>query len=251
MFGIALATAILPSLSRNFASDDGETFAATLDWAMRLVVLIAVPASLGLGLLAGPLVTTLFFGGLFDAFDVQMARASLWTFSGGLLAFMSIKVLAPGYFARQDMKTPVRIALIALAVNLVCNLLFIAVLIKLEVEATHAGLTLATTVSAFVNAGLLFRGLRRDGRMASMPGWVVYLARVVIAALAMTAFLVAMSPTLEWWLAAGVGNQVLQLTLLIAAGAAIYFGVLFASGLRLGHLKLSAATRRVTGGDED
>lgn len=249
VFGIALATAILPSLSRNFASDDGETFAATLDWAMRLVVLIAVPASLGLALLAGPLVTTIFYGGLFDTFDVQMARASLWAFSAGLLAFISIKVLAPGYFARQDMKTPVRIALVALVVNLACNLLFIAVLIELEIEATHAGLALATTVAAFVNAALLFLGLRRDGRMAAMPGWAAYLARIVVAALAMAAFLVALSPALDWWLAAGVLDRVGRLALLVVAGAGIYFSMLLLSGLRPAHLKLSAATRRVAGGD--
>lgn len=247
VFGIALATAILPSLSRNFASDDDASFAATLDWALRLVVLIALPATLGLALLAGPLVVTIFYGGAFDAFDVAMVRASLWAFSGGLLAFIAIKVLSPGYFARQDTKTPVKVGLVALGVNLVCNLLFVYALIRLDIEATHAGLALATTVAAFVNAGLLLRGLRRSGRMAAMPGWVLFVLRVVLAVVAMSAFILWMSPTLAWWVEASIAERVLRLLILVAGGGALYFGVLLASGLRPVHLTLDAAAVRGAG----
>ncbi|MEO1116404.1 MAG: murein biosynthesis integral membrane protein MurJ [Pseudomonadota bacterium] len=248
VFGIALATAILPSLSRNFANEDRDSFTATLDWSLRLVVLVALPATLGLALLAGPLVTTIFYGGVFDAFDVRMARASLWAFSGGLLAFIAIKVLSPGYFARQDTKTPVKVGLVALGVNLVCNLGFVYVLMQLEVEATHAGLALATTVAAFVNAALLYLGLRRSGQLASLPGWLSFIFRVAVAGALMAAFLLWLSPPLDWWLEAQVLDRVLRLLLLIAGGAALYFAALFASGLRPAHLKLDAATARIVNG---
>ena len=248
VFGIALATAILPSLSRNFANEDRDSFTATLDWSLRLVVLVALPASLGLALLAGPLVTTIFYGGAFDAFDVVMARSSLWAFSGGLLAFIAIKVLSPGYFARQDTKTPVKVGLVALGVNLVCNLGFVYALMQLEVEATHAGLALATTVAAFVNAGLLYRGLRKNGQLARLPGWLVFLLRVAVAGALMAAFLVWLSPPLNWWLEASVVDRVIRLLLLIGGGATLYFAALFVSGLRPAHLKLDAATARIVNG---
>lgn len=239
VFGIALATVILPSLSRSFAGGDGHGFSATLDWALRLVLLIALPATIGLAVLAGPLITTLFFGGEFDAFDVEMARASLWAFSGGLLAFILIKILAPGYFSRQDTRTPVRIGLVALAVNFVLNLTFVYALLRMEVEATHAGLAMATTLAAFVNAALLLRGLRRRGLIQWLPGWLVFIVRVVLAALAMTAFLAWFTPSLAWWLAAGVVARVTGLAGLVVGGAVLYALVLLMTGLRPRHLRLN------------
>lgn len=240
VFGIALATVILPSLSRSFSGGDGRGFSATLDWALRLVLLIALPASIGIAVLAGPLIATLFFGGIFTAHDVMMSQASLWAFSGGLFAFMTIKILVPGYFSRQDTKTPVKVGLIALLVNFILNLLFVYVLIAMDVEATHAGLALATTVAAFVNAAMLMAGLIRSGHIVWQSGWTRFGIRVVVAAGALTAFLVMMSPALDWWLAETVLQRVGRLLFLVAGGVAIYFGVLFVLGLRVRDLRLNA-----------
>ena len=242
VFGIALATVILPSLARNVTRQDTAVFSATLDWALRLVVLIALPATLGLALLAGPLVVTLFYGGAFNAFDVQMARASLWAFSGGLLAFIGVKVLVPGFFARQDMRTPVRIGLVALAVNFVLNLVFIWILMRLGSDATHAGLALATTFAAFVNAGLLFVVLRRRGFVKGLSGWPVFLCRIALATVALIGFLVWLTPALDWWLETTVANRAAWLALLVGGGAAVYAAVLAIAGLRPHHLRLATST---------
>ncbi|MEO0365684.1 MAG: murein biosynthesis integral membrane protein MurJ [Pseudomonadota bacterium] len=238
VFGIALATVILPSLTRSFSNDDPVVFSATLDWSLRLVFLIAIPATLGLGLLAGPLVVTIFYGGQFTQFDVEMARASLWAFSGGLLAFISIKVLAPGFFARQDTRTPVKAALVALVVNLVGNGVFVSLFMYLGWTATHAGLALSTTLAAVVNAVLLWFGLRRDGVVSPRPGWRVFFLRLSLANATLVGLLLHFSPGLQWWLDATAISRVGQLVLLVAGGAAAYFAVLALSGLRPHHLRL-------------
>ena len=238
VFGIALATVVLPSLTRSYSTQDTAGFAATLDWSLRLVALIAIPAAVGLTLLAGALVTTLFHGGAFSAFDVEMARASLWAFAGGLVAFIVIKVLAPGYFARQDTRTPVKAALVALGVNLVASLVFIAVLMRLNVVATHAGLALATTVAAMVNAGLLWRGLQRRGVVQPQPGWGVYGARLLLANLVLAGVLWWATPALAWWLDASVGARAVHLGALVVGGAVAYFATLLLTGLRPAHLRL-------------
>lgn len=239
VFGIALATVILPSLSRSFAGSQANAFSATLDWGMRLVLLIALPASVSLALLAGPLIATMFYGGAFSELDVLMARASLWAFSGGLLAFIGIKILAPGYFSRQDTRTPVKVGLIALGVNLVLNLCFVWILMQLNIAATHAGLALATTVSAFVNAGLLYWGLRRDGVVTAAPGWLVFALRVLISCIAMAYLLTTLTPDLSWWLAADIMTRVGRLAVIVIGGAATYFLTLALLGLRPAHLRLS------------
>ena len=242
VFGIALATVILPSLSRSFAGSDGHAFSATLDWALRLVLLIALPAAIGLFMLAGPLVVTIYFGGAFDAFDVQMARASLWAFSSGLLAFIGIKVLAPAYYARQDTRTPVKIGVVALVANLVMNLGFVFVLLRLEVAATHAALALATTLAAFLNAGLLFIGLRRRGIVRAERGWPAFALRTALACAAMTGFLLWLAPGHAWWIESAVMPRVERLAVLVVGGIVVYGLTLLAAGMRPGDLRLARAT---------
>ncbi|MEO1582503.1 MAG: murein biosynthesis integral membrane protein MurJ [Pseudomonadota bacterium] len=242
VFGIALATVVLPSLTRSFSRNDTDAFSATLDWSLRLVFLLALPATIGLALLAGPLVTTLFFGGAFTAFDVQMARASLWAFSGGLTAFITIKILAPGYFARQDTKTPVKAALVAMVVNFLGNLAFVALLTRWEVAATHAGLAFSMTLSAVVNAGLLWIGLRRQGIVSVRPGWRPFLFRLLLANAALATFLLLGSPALDWWLAAELAQRLLRLGLLVVGGVFAYFVSLAIVGLRPHHLRLQSLT---------
>lgn len=238
VFGIALATVILPSLSRSFAGKQSDEFNQTLDWALRLVLLIALPASIGLALLAGPLIATLFYGGAFSQFDVEMSRASLWAFSGGLLAFIGIKVLAPAYFARQDTRTPVKIGLVALAVNLVLNLTFVWALTRAGVTATHAGLAFATTCAAFVNAALLLVGLRRRGFVGGVDGWAVYALRIGISIAGLVGFLMLQVPALDWWLSVSAFSRVLELAWLVVGGAGVYVACLLATGLRPGHLRM-------------
>jgi len=178
VFGIAIATVILPSLSRKHAQSSSEKFSLMLDWALRMVMLIGVPASVALIVLAKPLLTTLFHYGAMTERDVEMASFSLQAYGLGLLAFMLIKVLAPGYFSRQDTKTPVKIAVVAMVANMAFNLALIGPL-------AHAGLALATALSAFLNAGLLLKGLLKQGVFHFAPGWGRWLTQLVLANLSL------------------------------------------------------------------
>ncbi len=237
VYGIALSTVILPGLSRKHAAADAEQFSATLDWALRMVVLIALPASVGLGVLAGPLLSTLFERGEFMTSDVRMAQVALWAYASGVLAFILVKVLANGYFARQDTKTPVRIGIIAMLSNMLLNLLFIGVLWLFDSGALHAGLALATAVAAFINAYLLGRGLRREGVLQWGPGWRPLLRQVSIASAVIGVVLFWLQPDLEAWSVADTWTRVLWLLGLVLLGKALYFASLWLTGLRPAHLK--------------
>jgi putative peptidoglycan lipid II flippase len=237
VYGIALATVILPGLSRKHAEANAEQFSVTLDWALRMVVLIAVPASVGLGVLAGPLLSTLFERGEFAHRDVIMAQAALWAYAMGLVAFVLVKVLANGYFARQDTKTPVRFGIIAMVSNMLLNVLFIALLWGLESEALHSGLALATAVSAFVNAYLLGRGLRQAGILHWHPGWGMLLMQVTVASGLMGGVLLWLQPDLPLWSAMDLWHRVAWLASLVVLGKALYFASLWVSGLRPRHLR--------------
>ncbi len=164
VFAIAISTVVLPSLSRSFSSGESGKFVKTLDWGVRVVFFIALPSSIALFFLAEPLLATIFYRGQLTEYDVLMAAQSLQAYSLGLLFMMSIKVLAPGYYARQDTKTPVRIGIIAMVANMVLNLLFVGPL-------GHVGLALATSVSSALNAFLLWRGLSRQGHHAFSSEW--------------------------------------------------------------------------------
>jgi len=229
VFGIALATVILPSLSREHAGGTPRAFSQTLDWALRLTLLIALPAAIGLAVLAAPILATLFHHGAFTATDVELAAAALTAFAIGLPGFVGVKVLAPGYFARQDMRTPVRIAVVAMAANLVLNL-------ALVVPLGHAGLALGTACAALLNAGLLYRGLLREGVYRREPGWGPFTARAVLAALAMTAFLLALRGAAAAWTGAAGLDRALWLAGLIAGGGLVYALALGLLGLRPRHL---------------
>lgn len=225
VFGIALATVILPALSSRHNEGSHEAFSATLDWALRWVFLLGVPAALALAVLAAPMLSTLFGYGALEDRDVAMAARSLMAYSGGLLAFILIKVLSPGYFARQDMRTPVRIGIIAMSANMVMNLILVFPL-------AHAGLALATTLSACLNAALLWRGLRRTGVYRASAGWGAFLLRVAVATAAMCAVLITWQAPMSVWSAAGALERAAMLGTGIALGAVTYFVVLGVSGLR-------------------
>lgn len=237
VFGIALATVILPNLSEQHARAEPEGFSRMLDWGVRWVVLIGLPAAVGLGVLAGPILATLFFRGEFTTLDVTMASYSLFAYAFGLLGFMLVKVLVPGYFARQDTRTPVRVSLIAMIVNMICNVLVVAVLLWLDFPGPHMGLAMATAFSSFVNAGLLWRGLRREGVYRPAAGWARLLVQVGIAGIGMGLALWWLGGDLADWLTATTGQRIIRLAWLIPLGAAIYFLLLWLQGVRLARLR--------------
>ena len=230
VFGIAIATVILPSLSRKHASASVDRFAATLDWAVRAVLLIGVPAALALGLLAEPLIATLFGYGEVTDRDVIMSAQSLRAYSAGLLACMLIKVLAPGFFAREDIRTPVRIGVIAMVANMVFNLILVFPL-------AHAGLALATSLSAWLNGFLLWRGLRRKGAWQSQPGWPRFLAQLVFAnALLAGVILWLRAPVGEWLVMTGY-QRATDMSVLVGSGVVVYFLALALAGVRVRHFR--------------
>ncbi len=225
IFGVALGTVILPRLSRQHAASEAGAFARTLDWGLRWSLLIGTPSTVALMLLAGPLLATLFMHGAFGAADVLMTTRSLVTYGFGLLAYMLIKVLAPGFYARQDTRTPVRYGLVAIVVNVALQLMLIGPL-------AHAGLALSTSLAAFVNAALLFASLRRDGHYRPAPGWLGFGLRLVLANAAMGGFLWWGAGPLEGWFAASFLERALHLGWLVFGGIAVYAATLLALGLR-------------------
>ena len=232
VFGIALATVILPGLSEQHAQGSG--FSRTLNWVLRWVMVIALPAATGLAVLAGPLLCTLFQYGALTGHDVEMSARSLMAYSFGLVGFTLIKVLAPGYFARQDIRTPVRIGVIAMIFNMVMNL-------ALVVPLAHAGLALATSLAAFVNAGLLYRGLRKAGVFEPEPIQRRVFAQASLASLVMAAVLYWLAPGLEQWLVWDTFQRVSQLLICVSAGVVSYTVALWLAGVRVKHLMTEGA----------
>ena len=232
VFGVAIGTIILPALSKRHAEQSTEHFSAMLDWAIRVVLLLGVPAALALAVLAEPFLITLFHYGAMTDNDIQMAAMSLRAYAFGLVAFMLIKVLAPGFFARQDTKTPVKVGIIAMVANMVFNLLLIWPL-------AHAGLALATALSAFLNAGLLGYLLYRQQVLVFQPGWGRYAVQLVGGSVLMSVALMLVSPDWQVWLEFGLWQRVRWVAGLVALGGGLYFIWLTALGLRLRHFKMN------------
>jgi len=232
VFGIALATVVLPSLSRKHAENSTEDFSLTLDWALRWVLLIGLPATIGLFALAGPILTTLFQYGRFSHFDVVMASYSLMAYSLGLLGAICIKVLAQGFYARQNTRTPVRIGVVAMVSNMVLNVVFVFAMMKLKLPGLHAGLALATAVSSTLNAVLLYRRLRQEV-YTPQAGWGMLVRQVLVASLVTGAALWWLSGETAGWWQWHWAERAGHLALLIGVGAALYFGLLRMQGLRL------------------
>lgn len=237
LFGIALATVTLPYLSRQAASESMTDFSRTIDWSMKLTLLIAVPAAIGLIMLAEPLIATIFFGGEFSRFDVEMAALSLQAFAVGLIGFSFVKILAPAYFAREDTKTPVKVGLIALAINFILSVVFAYGLTRIGFAGTHAGLALAISIAAVINAWLLYQGLRREGLILHSNDWPSMCVRFVIGNVAMAACLMALERPLDWWLDASVLQRAGWLGVVVVAAAVVYFVTLLVTGMRASHLR--------------
>jgi putative peptidoglycan lipid II flippase len=237
VLGIAVATVILPVLSSQHARASTTEFSSTLNWAMRLVLIIAMPACIGLLMLSAPVLAALFQYGEFSASDTHLASLSLMAYILGLPGFIMIKVLAPGYYARQDTRTPVRIAIIAMISNMVMNILFVAPLVLLEYEAPHVGLALATTCSAYINAVMLYRGLHSSKIFIPVPGWGKLLVQIALACGLMALLLWQITPALSTWSDWPAHERLLRLGLVIVLAISAYFSVLWLSGVRPASLR--------------
>jgi putative peptidoglycan lipid II flippase len=237
VFSIALATVILPGLSAHHASQSKERFTETLDWALRLTVLLATPAAVGMLFFAGPLTATIFGYGKFQIQDVRMASYALMAYSWGLMGFSLVKVLAPGYYARQDTKRPVRIALIALACNMGVNLLIVLPATKLGFPAPHALLATSTSLSAAINTTLLWRGLVRTGVYTPSSLWPKFLLRIFCACVVMGGLLFWFSGDIVAWLELAPWVRAARCAVGVTAAAAAYFAVLFVLGMRYRDLR--------------
>jgi len=226
LLGVALGTVLVPTLSKAFSEQREADYARMLDWGLRLVCLLALPAALGLGLLAEGLIAVLFQGGKFGAHDVAMTSSALIGYAVGLVGIIAIKILAPGFYAQQDIKTPVKIAVGALVATQLANVALVPWL-------AHAGLAWSISLGALANAALLYAGLRRRGIYRPQPGWAAFLLRLTLALLLMAALLWWAGREIDW---VGLHDRWLYrlglLCAVIAASAAVYFGALLALGFR-------------------
>ena len=241
VFAIAISTVILPSLSRLQADSEPAAFRATLDWAIRMVLLIGIPAAVALSILAEPILMTLFQYGKLTAGDVAMAAMSLQAYSLGLLAFMLIKVLAPGYFSRQDTKTPVAIGIKAMAANMVLNIAFVVPL-HFFWQIGHVGLALATSLSAMLNAGWLYRGLRKQEVYAPEAGFASALLRISAASVVMAAVLWLILPGGVDWQAWVWQQRTQELLIMCAVGGLSYIAALAVFGAKPRHFRAKTYT---------
>ncbi|MDR3388351.1 MAG: murein biosynthesis integral membrane protein MurJ [Rudaea sp.] len=253
VFGVALGTVILPSLSRHHVTTDREGFSRALDWGLRTALLISLPAMLGLILLAEPIVSTLFQHGRFTAHDADMTALSLTALSFGLPAFALVKVLAPAFYARQDTRSPVRAGVASMAANMILNVVFVGILFMLwrgpddlaagwlagiaRVPGLHMALALASALASYLNLWLLWRSLRREGIFVRQPGWGKHLLRLAAACAAMIAVLLLGVTTWHDWSDWPTTTRILRLIIVIGAAGAAFVAALFAGGFRLRDLR--------------
>jgi putative peptidoglycan lipid II flippase len=226
LLGAALGTILLPSLSKAHADTQPEEFSALLDWGLRLTLALTLPAALALAILAVPLLATLFQHGAFTAEDVLQTRTALVAYSVGLSGLILVKILAPGFYARQDIKTPVKIALITLVATQAMNLAFIGWI-------KHAGLALSIGLASCLNAGMLYRGLRARGVFMPKPGWLGFMLRLGLALVAMGLALHFVMGGELTWLSMAAGERLWRLALLVVVGAGTYFATLYLLGFRV------------------
>ncbi|WP_127958396.1 murein biosynthesis integral membrane protein MurJ [Serratia microhaemolytica] len=225
VLGVALGTILLPSLSKSFSSGAHEDYNRLMDWGLRLCFVLALPSAVALGILAKPLIVSLFQYGKFNAFDAAMTQQALVAYSVGLLGLIVVKVLAPGFYSRQDIKTPVRIAMVTLILTQVMNLIFIG-------PFKHAGLSLSIGLAACLNASLLYWQLRKQKIFQPQPGWWLFLAKLLLAVSVMAAVLIAVMAVMPAWEQGNMLARLLRLALLVAAGIAAYFTSLALLGFR-------------------
>jgi len=232
ILGVALGTVLLPSLSKSFADKDDSEYSHLMDWGLRLTFMLALPASVALAVLSLPLVASLFKYGAFLPNDVFMTRDALVAYSLGLLGLIMVKVLAPAFYSRQNIKTPVKIAIFTLAATQLMNILFYYAFKQADLPI-HAGLALAIGLGACLNAGLLYYHLRRANIYKPQAGWIVFLFKLLVAVSIMAAILFYGAGANALWLKYGLVEKLFRLTVLVSLGALIYFAMLWLLGFRL------------------
>ena len=225
VLGVALGTILLPSLSKSFAKGDIKEYSYLMDWGLRLSLLLALPCAVALGILSKPLITSLFQYGKFSAHDTLMTQQALIAYSIGLIGLIVVKVLAPGFYSRQDIKTPVKIAVVTLIMTQVMNLAFIGPL-------KHAGLSLSIGLAACLNASLLFWQLRKQKIFQPQPGWFGFLSKLIIAVVIMASVLLTTLYFIPDWDTGNMMMRILRLLGVVVAGAGSYFTVLALLGFR-------------------
>lgn len=231
LLGVALGSVLLPSLSASFAKNDLVRYNALLDNGLRLVVLMAIPAAAGLGLMAEALVAFLYQGKNFLVFDVHQTSLAVMGYSFGLLGLIAIKILAPAFYARKDIRTPVKVAAVSLVCVQLCNIVFVPIF-------AHAGLALSVGVGSCINAATLLVILIRRGQYQPIAGWGLWFARIIVASVAMSAAIIFLQQGVDW---AGMQSEWVKraglVLLYIIAALIVYFVLLVVMGLRPRHLK--------------
>jgi putative peptidoglycan lipid II flippase len=225
MMGVALGTVLLPSLAKHYTDESPEEFSRLLDWGLRLTLLLALPAAAALAVMSVPLIATLFLYGEFGVNDLLMTRQALLAYSLGLLGLIMVKVLAPGFYARQNIRTPVKVAILTLIATQLMNLAFI-------VPLKHAGLALAIGLGACMNAGTLLYLLRKHQIFTPQPGWPMFMLKVLIAVLLMCAALYWAHGPDSSWMQPGFMHRVIKLCWMVVLGASVYFISLLIMGIR-------------------
>jgi putative peptidoglycan lipid II flippase len=234
VFGIAIATAVLPHLSRQHAMKSAAGYSAALDWSIRSILLIALPSAVGMFMLAGPIISTVIGYGKFSPFDIEMASRSVMAFAVGLPGMMLIKLLASGFYSKQDIKTPVRIAIICLITNMAANAILIFPL-------KHAGLALGTTITSSLNSYILYRTLCKRGIFTPSNGWGKYIFRVGSASLAMILVIWFMAAKLPVWINWNWHQRVVHLGIILTVAAIVYLATLLITGMRWHDIKFEEA----------
>ena len=227
VLGVALGTILLPSLSKAYAGSDDSEYSQLLDWGLRLTFILAAPAAVALAVLATPLVATLFHYGKFTAIDVAMTQQALIAYSIGLLGLILVKILAPGFYARQNIKTPVKIAIFTLVATQLMNLIFI-----FGLHLNHAALALAIGLGACINASLLFYHLRKAHIYKPQAGWLIFLMKLLLALGVMTVVLYFAMGDANEWLNFSLMKRLIYLSALVTLGGLSYFASLFVLGFR-------------------
>ena len=228
VLGVALGTILLPSLSKSVADKADSEYSQLLDWGLRLTFILALPAAVALAVLATPLVAGLFKYGAFTAQDVMMTRSALMAYSLGLLGLILLKVLAPAFYSRQNIKTPVKIAIFTLVATQAMSLFFVFIL-----DFKHAGLALAIGLGACINAGLLYYHLRKNDMYKPQAGWLLFMVKLAVAVTAMAAALHFAAGADALWLSYKVMTKLLYLLGLLVLGSGVYFAALYLMGIRV------------------
>jgi len=240
VFGVALSTVVLPSLARENANKDLATYKSTLDWGIKLALIISIPSAAGLYCLSGPLISTIFLGGNFTNFDLDMTQYSLMAYSIGLVGLCLVLVLSPAFYSREDTKTPLKYGLIAISCNAFFSLLLVLLLIQLGVNYPHMGLALAFSMASLLNAYLLATKLIKEKLIQIDKNLIFLVLRILFATLAMIIFLIAFNQENIVWINSSLGDRILSLVFLIGCSVLIYFSVLFLLGFRFREIRIKS-----------